>query len=69
MGWCFCEKPPIRYLARGAIKGFLKNRGAGKGGKVKVLGRKKTDGAKSAPAPEGAVGRIADSKDSKDGCF
>ena len=41
MGWCFCEKPQIRYLVRGAIRGFLKNRGAGKGGKVKALGRKR----------------------------
>ena len=69
MGGCFCEKPQIRYLAKGAIRGFLKNRGAGKGEKVKAFGRNKTDGAKSAPASEGAVDGIADSKDSKDGCF
>ena len=32
----FVEKPLIRYLARGAIRGFLKNRGVWKGGKVKA---------------------------------
>ena len=69
MGWRFCEKPQIRYLARGVIRGFLKNRGAGKGGKVKAFGQNKTDGAKSASASEGAVKGIADGKDSKDGCF
>ena len=69
MGWCFGEKPLIRYLAKGAIRGFLKNRGVWIGGKVKVLGQNKTDGAKSASASEGAVKGIADGKDSKDGCF
>ena len=69
MGWCFGEKPLIRYLARGAIRGFLKNRGAWIGGKVKAFGQNKTDSAKSASVPEGAVKGIADGKDSKDGCF
>ena len=63
MVWCFGEKPLIRYLAKGAIRGFLKNRGAWKGGKVKAFGQNKTDGAKSASASEGTVKGIADGKD------
>ena len=69
MGLCFGEKPFFQSFVRGAIRGFLKNRGVGKGGKVKAFGRNKTDGAKSASASEGAVKGIANGKDSKDGCF
>ena len=63
MGWCFGEKPLIRYLARGAIRGFLENRGVWERGKVKVFGQIPKDGAKSASASEGAVEGMADGKD------
>ena len=65
----FVEKPLIRYLARGAIRGFLENRGVREGGKVKVFGQIPKDDAKSASASEGAVDGITESTESKTGVF
>lgn len=54
------EKPLIRYLAGGAIWGFLKNRGVWEKGKVKYFGRIPKDGTKNASASEIAVEWIAE---------
>ena len=49
------EKPLIRYLTRGAIWGFLKNKRVWEKGKVKVFGRIPKDGTKNSSASEVAV--------------
>ena len=69
MGWCFGEKPLIRYLAKGAIRGFLKNRRVWERRKVKVFGQIPKDDAKSASASEGVVDKITESTESKTSVF
>ena len=65
----FHEKPYFATFAGDRERGFLKKRGVWKDGKVKVSGRISADGTKSVSSPEGVVGRITESTESKTGVF